>query len=134
MNLISKTPIVLQDWRDGAIEGYVQIEINDFKEDNLERVRFEVVDKLIRNKDTNQETSTTLHNLEGAEMRRVYYKTYDEFDTERAYLKSLFESDLSGIKLTNYLITKGSLKQLEQVPIYKLEFEERIPVELIPAN
>lgn len=125
MNLISTTKVLLQNDRNGLFEEFIQIEVNYVPESDVKRYRFDVKDFALLNKDLENESKQSIYDRNGGEVRRTYYKTYAEFDGMVEQLKQLFPSELTGSELQDFLVAQGSLLQLQQEPIYGVEFIAR---------
>jgi hypothetical protein len=125
MNLISTEKVHLQTDREGAYEEYVLIDIHVQKDTENKKYDFIVKDFVIENKDEPNESIKVCHNRDGAPVYKKYSRTYEEFDQQIAFLATIFpnEKELSASEYQDYLMEKGFIMQLEQDPIYGVEFE-----------
>jgi hypothetical protein len=127
MKLISTEKVYLQTDREGTYEEYVLIDIQVQKDTQNKKYDFIVKDFVLLNKDEPNESTTVCHNRAGAPVYKSYSRTYEEFDEQTAFLATIFpnEDDLSASEYQDYLMMKGFIFQLEQAPIYGVEFVPR---------
>ena len=129
IKLISTTEQVIHRDRDGVLSGYMQIEVQVIQDSTLKQYRFEAFDYLILNKDTPEESKGNFLDRSGTHSTRKFFKTYAEFDSERAQLEVLYPNETGMIpsEYLDYILAKGFLHQLIATPIAGFEFVERIP-------
>jgi hypothetical protein len=127
MKLISTTKVNLQTDREGKYEEYVVIDIQVQKDTHNKKYDFIVKDFVLLNKDEPNESLKALHNRDGAPVYKQYSRTYAEFDEQTAFLSTIFpnEDNMSSSDYEDYIMMKGFLFQLEQDPIYGVEFEAK---------
>jgi len=127
MKLISTEKVHLQTDREGKYEEYVLIDIQVQKDTQNKKYDFIVKDFVLLNKDEPNESIKVCHNRDGAPVYKSYSRTYEEFDQQTAFLATIFPNDdnLSASDYQDYLMAKGFIMQLEQDPIYGVEFVER---------
>lgn len=127
MKLISTKKVNLQTDREGKYEEFILIDIQVNKNTDSKKYDFVVRDFVIENKDQENETIKVLHNRDGAPVYKEYSRTYEEFDQQTKFLSEIFPNNtkMNDSEYQDYLMTKGFIMQLEQDPIYFVEFEAR---------
>lgn len=127
MKLISTEKVNLQTDRDGIYEEYVLIDIQVIKDTQNKKYDFIVRDFVLLNKGEEFESTKALFDRNGAPVCKQYSRTYEEFDQQTSFLSTIFpnENNLLHSEYEDYIMMKGFLFQLEQSPIYGVEFEEK---------
>lgn len=126
MKVISKTKAVLVNDREGKLEEFIQIEI-EYKGSDPDKKehRFVTTDTLVLNYGTENESYQIYKNRHGADEIKDHFKTYAEYDAQKALLLEAYPSDLTGSELDDYLLLCALLYNLTIDPIYGVEFEAR---------
>jgi len=91
MKVTSKTKALLVNDREGKLEEFIQIEIRQTNRDaERKEYTFETTDSLILNKGTEFESYQVHKNRHGVEQVKIYIKSYEEYDSQKALLLKAF--------------------------------------------
>lgn len=125
MQVTSKVKVALIQDREGIIEEKVRIKIWIDKKDDVEKKYTVKTQDFIYRQIEDEDGHTTdseqpLINRYAQPQEKTYFKTYEEYDSQRAGLLEMFPSDLTGSELDDYLLLCGLKVSLAQIPIYGL--------------
>jgi len=119
MQLTTTTKVPICTDREGIQEGYIRININVDKKDDISKTyTIKTFDSIVLNKGLENESTTPKLNRYGQPQEKNYIKTYEQFDSEKEDLKEQFPSELIGSELDDYLLQKGLWVSLQNDPIY----------------
>lgn len=125
MKIISKTKAILVNDREGKLEEFIQIRIKQTDRNSETReFTFETKDILVLNKGLENESFQVHKNRNGDEC--IYYnkKTFAQFKQQKAALKLLYPTTLTGDDLDDYLLQLVLLDDVTKAGYYSVEFEK----------
>jgi len=129
MKVITTEKVLLINDREGQLIEHVQIDLKITNKDDVNKVyTLEAVDSIVYNKGLEDESTTTLINRYGEPQKKVYQKSYLEFDQQREVLFSLYgeETTLTGSELDDFLLQKGLLYNLGSDNVYGGTWEAKV--------
>jgi len=126
MKVISKTKAILLHDREGILEEFVQIKIQQTNRDSENKtIQFKTTDYLVLNKGTENESFQVHKDRNGSEQVLPYTKTFAEFKAQKKALLLAYPTTLTGDDLEDYTLQLVLLDDLKKTPIYGVEFEAR---------
>lgn len=126
MKVISKTKTILVNDREGKLEEFIQIEINQtYRDPERKEYTFETIDSLIFEPKTENESAQVHKNRHGEAQIKSYTKSYEEYDSQKELLLKAYPSELIGSELDDYLLLCALMYNLQIDPIYGVEFEPK---------
>jgi len=119
MQLTTTIKVLICTDREGEQWEHLRININVTKKDDVSKIyTLKTFDSIVLNEGTEFESTTPKLNRYGQVQEKEYYKTYAEFDDQKAGLLVAFPSDLIGSDLDDYLLQKGLWVNLQSDPVY----------------
>lgn len=125
MKIQSKTKVVIANDRQGKEEEFIQIKIKQAGRDSeAKEYTFETKDFLVLNKGTENESFQVNKDRNGNECVYRYVKTFAKFKQQKAALKALYPTSLTGDDLDDYLLRLVLLDDVTNAGCYGVEFEK----------
>ncbi len=121
MKTTSTRKVILCQDREGVVEEYIQIQIHIEKKDDIAKNYVIKTQDFIIREDGGLES---VKNRYGQNQEKYYYKTYEEYDTQKEQLLQAYPSDLTGSELDDYLLLMALKYNLTIEPIYGLNGED----------
>jgi len=124
MKVISKTKAILLHDREGVLEEFVQIKIQQTLRDSENKtITFKTIDSLVLNRGLENESYQVHKDRRGSEQVLTYTKTFAEYKAQRKAILLANPSTLTGDDLDDYVLVMSLLDDLAKKPIYGVEFE-----------
>jgi len=125
MKVISKTKAILVNDREGKLEEFIQIRIKQTDRNSETReFTFETKDILVLNKGLENESFQVHKNRNGDECIYYHKKTFAQYKQQKAALKLLYPTTLTGDDLDDYLLQLVLLDDVTKAGYYGVEFEK----------
>lgn len=125
MKIISKTKAILVNDREGKLDEFIQIRIKQTDRNSETReFTFETKDILVLNKGLENESFQVHKNRNGDECIYYHKKTFAQYKQQKAALKLLYPTTLTGDDLDDYLLQLVLLDDVTKAGYYGVEFEK----------
>ena len=125
MKIISKTKAILVNDRQGKLEEFIQIRIKQTDRNSETReFTFETKDILVLNKGLENESFQVHKDRNGSECIYYHKKTFAQYKQQKAALKLLYPTTLTGDDLDDYLLQLVLLDDVTKAGYYGVEFEK----------
>jgi len=127
MKVISKTKAILLHDRNGILEEFVQIKIQQsFRDSETKTITFQTTDTLVLNKGLENESYKVHKNRDGTPQILLYTKTFAEYKAQRKALLLANPTTLTGDDLDDYVLRLILLDDIAKNPIYGVDFEIKL--------